>query len=64
MPGSYVWEKVLGRVSLPVGKPGEVGPSIGNFEISLKEWSSYGASLYTGALLGEPGGGTPLLGTF
>jgi len=29
----------------PVGKPVEVGPSIGNFEISLKEGSGYGASL-------------------
>jgi hypothetical protein len=39
------------------GGPGEGVLSTGNFEISLKEGSGYGASLPVGALLGEPGGG-------
>jgi hypothetical protein len=46
----------------PVGEPGEGGPSTGNFENQLKEGTGYGGSICMGDLLGEPGGGAPLLG--
>ena len=46
----------------PIGGTGEGGPSTRNFENLLKEGFGYEASLSMGALLGEPGGGVPLLG--
>ena len=46
----------------PVGEPGEVGPSTGNIENSLKEGYGYGESLSTGALLGKPGEGGSFAG--
>ena len=67
MPGAYVWKKVLGRVSLPIGAPlgylGRGSPSTRNFENQPKEGSGYGASLYGSSVRGTwRGGGARLLG--
>jgi hypothetical protein len=40
------------------------GPHWGNLERQVKEGSEDGASLFVGALRGEPGRGAPLLGTY
>ena len=54
MCGRRFWDWCL-SIQGPVGEPGEVSLSTGNFENSLKG-SVYGASAFTGALLLEPGG--------
>ena len=45
----------------PKGEPAERGPSTGNFENSLNEGTGYGGTICMGGLLGETGGGSPLL---
>jgi hypothetical protein len=57
-----LWRRTSLSIGVPLGNL-EGGSYTGDFERRMKESSRNEASLSDGTLLGQPGGGAPLLGT-